>query len=412
MSEVKFFGRNCDPPDAVSLYIHLPFCNGKCHYCDFYSIDIRREVRDRIDLILTEIIAQLEYMVSTLSTPLIRTLYIGGGTPTVLPAVRFESFLKDITAACGVLPMEITVEANPESITPEHLAVFSTIGVTRLSVGVQTFHSKGLEILGRRCSEEQLAKPLEYIRNTWSGDLNIDLMCGIPEIEPEVAYGDCRRVMDEYDPEHISLYTLTVEEDTPLYRLVHDGTVSPLDDSLVSDVWLQCVYILREQYRHYEISNFAKPGHVSEHNLGYWQMKPYIGCGPSAVSNLPSGEGFLRIQNPADISNYLHGRTQFWSAEVEEIERSDSVFEYFMMGLRTVFGVDLVRFSNTFGRSTLVHLFDIFHMWQEKELACVDEHTVTLTDRGRGILDHLLLELLEVIEDEHICSSDSVSTDS
>jgi oxygen-independent coproporphyrinogen III oxidase len=407
MSRVEFFKKICEPPADLSLYIHLPFCRGKCHYCDFYSIDVGCVSDDRIEPVLVEIIRQLDYMITSLSAPIIRTVYIGGGTPTVIDATRFESLLKDIIDICGTVPPEATIEANPGSLTRDHLSVFSDAGVTRLSVGVQTFDPMGRKIIGRRCSDENLTRGLDYIGNFWRGDSNIDLICGIPGIEPDVTMADCRRVMDECDPHHVSLYFLTIEEQTPLWRMVQEGTVTPPDEDLLSEIWHRCIDLLEERYRHYEVSSFAKPGHESRHNLGYWQMKPYIGCGPAAVSNIPSGESFLRVCNPPDIAKYLHGHAAMWSADVEETGRAESVFEYFMMGLRTTTGVDLAGIANRFGRSTVDAFQELFLTWQDRGLVITDTDSIHCTERGLSILNQILVELLGVVQATCKDSNDS-----
>ena len=330
-----------------SLYIHIPFCRKKCSYCDFCSyVPISEgEIDEYVDILLREFMIWKE----KIETRDIKTIYVGGGTPSILKPSLIERILNEWSST-GVV--EITVEGNPESINEDFLKALHFSGVNRISIGVQSFKEELLKILGRIHTSSDARRVLEMVKK-YPFSLSIDLIFGIPGQNIEDFIYDLNSAMDFY-PQHLSAYILQPSEKTEMHALMKE-----VDDEKVAEMFLLlCRFMKEKGFHHYEISNFAVPGHECLHNLNYWKNGFYAGCGISSASHLPSGfigEVRMRTRNFSDISSYMDSVKKgfFPFEEIEEIIPEDEIKEVLMLGLRTSKGVKLSSIENFLGKEKI-----------------------------------------------------------
>ncbi len=320
----------------MHLYIHIPFCRANCSYCNFYfSVNRRHEGR-----FFGALLAELRQRKDEIAGygPL-QTVYLGGGTPSLARTEHLETLFakirKTFSPAAGV---EITLEANPDDITPGRLDLWKKLGINRLSVGIQSFRQQDLDLMRRSHTAEQSRRALDWIRRAGYRNVTVDLIYGIPGMNMT----DWEEQLDiflDYGFPHLSAYALTVEPDTLLDRQVKAGKVVMPDD----EVYEAHFFLLRDKmllagFEHYEISNFARPGWYSRHNSAYWESKPYVGLGPSAHSY--DGRN-LRRWNLANLHRYIRGLEKAEPYyETEVLSPADRYNEYIMTRLRTTRGVD------------------------------------------------------------------------
>lgn len=320
---------------AESLYVHVPFCRRKCAYCDFYSVagaDAR--LMDRyVAAIESEALAFQE-----LAGPL-RTVYIGGGTPTELPMGVLVQLLDVVASRFDLSPLsEFTVEANPASLSREHLLAVVGADVTRISLGVQSLNDAALRVLGRLHSAAEARNAVEMIRQDASeADLSVDLIFGLPDQSLEACLADARAIAT-LGAEHVSAYGLSVEPGTPLGARVAARELAPPEDELYADMILGVRDVLEEAgYEHYEISNYARGGHRCRHNMAYWRNLPYLGLGPAAASYVAG----VRRTNVADVEAYIDAvrRGRPATALSERLGPLQRAGETAMLALRTSEGI-------------------------------------------------------------------------
>ena len=312
----------------IGLYVHVPFCASKCGYCDFYS-ETTREGKDAYLQVLEEEIRSYAGQGITADS-----LFVGGGTPSMLAAGELGDILDACREVFG-LTGECTLEANPDSVSPEFLREVRQRGFNRISFGAQSAVDSELRALGRRHNAARIGTTVEWARQAGFDNLSLDVMLGIPG-QSRVSLGYTLGAFAELAPEHLSCYLLKIEEGTPFYRQHMERLCA--GDDLAADLYLQTVETLsRAGYRQYEISNFARNGKYSRHNTSYWQQKPYIGFGPSAHSyDLHS-----RQWNTANLKTYIdHLNEGTLSFEKEELKPIDLYNEYVMTSLRTMWGME------------------------------------------------------------------------
>lgn len=335
-----------------SLYVHIPFCRSKCSYCDFFSVTTRGAIPDKyVEGVINEAVFYAEqYGVTSWDT-----VYIGGGTPSLLEAGQIARLVKGLLAAPGgtaSAPREITLEANPESLTEEKLAAAAASGVTRLSVGLQALCGAALRSVRRGATEEETREAAKLIKRVWKGRVSYDVMAGLPALSREAFESSLREILS-FEPGHISLYTLTLEEDTPLYKSVAAGRTA-FDPDEADAQWLSGRDILIQNgYAEYEVSSFCKEGEESIHNSSYWAQRTYIGVGAGAVGTVYGAES-TRWTNTRDIPLY----ESFWERcageglervrEVEVIPLGTREEEFLMTALRTSRGVNSALYRRAF----------------------------------------------------------------
>ena len=264
-----------------ALYVHIPFCFSKCDYCDFFSVPCKEKIPDSyVDALCKE----LDFYVQKYQIENLKTVYIGGGTPSLLSSFQIEKLISHILSKSKSKPKEITFEANPESLNLGKLQSLEKSGVNRLSLGIQTFNEKALAAVNRHCSAKIAVNALELVKKNWHGTLNLDIIAGLPFLSDDDFLTDLQKIVS-YNPEHISMYTLTVEEETVLFKKISDGLQFNCD--FADNQWLMGFDFLKKNgYFQYEVSNFCKKGFESAHNMIYWKQGDYLGIGSGATGTL------------------------------------------------------------------------------------------------------------------------------
>ena len=327
----------------LGIYIHVPFCRSKCQYCDFYSLTTKDS--KLMDSYLEAICAHIKEAGPLAPNHLVDTVYFGGGTPSFFGADGMATILTTIRKNFDVSPTaEITFEANPDSVSPRLLRKLRAEGFNRVSLGVQCDDDAILEKIGRPHTYEQAVSAVQKIRRAGFKNLSLDLIYGLPGQTLEMWENTLSHVL-ELKPEHISCYGLKVEEGTPLYLCKDYCGLA--DDDTQADMYLASVEILRSKgYRQYEISNFCRRGHESKHNLKYWTGGEYLGFGPNASSDF-AGKRFRIVRDLRQYIDGIHNGGQVLE-EVQEVPPRERAGEYLMMRLRTVSGIDPVKYEKKY----------------------------------------------------------------
>lgn len=382
---------------SISLYIHIPFCSSKCKYCDFYS---ETAGFDRIVLVVDQIIEQLKFRYNSLGKPGIKTIFIGGGTPSIIPVTLLKkllSYLKSLLTE----DIEWSIESNPESISKEFLETCSFFGVNRLSVGVQSFNNSLLDLLGRGAKIRDIERGFKLIKESWNGEVNLDLISSIPEQTPELVKADIDMAL-KLQPDHISFYALSLEEGTLLEDEVSKGIVNDLPEKISEDIWFQGKKLLLDSgFKQYEVSNYTM-GKPCLHNLAYWELKPYLGVGPGAVSTIINKAGCIeRVTTSKSITTFIEGIDKNWGETSEVISPKEFLKDYLIMGLRLVDGVDMSRFKEIFGYE-IEDIITITKDLIKSELVVIDRSRYKLTSKGYDIMNSVVIDILESIENFQI----------
>lgn len=402
---------------SVSLYIHIPFCVSKCAYCDFFS----KTDLSSIDLYVDALVNEIKFRLKN-SDQKIKTIYIGGGTPSLLTIQQLLKIQNAIESVCNLeSDLEFTIEVNPDDIDEDYLDKLKKSKINRISCGIQSMSNKVLEFSNRRSRKQQNLTALSLLQNTWNKNFSIDLICGLPK-ETEQSFLQGLREILSFNPNHISMYSLTVEDETPLGNLINMGKIE-YDYDFSDALWLKSKEILENAgYFQYEVSNFARPGFESKHNLTYWNHQTYVGVGSGATGSIyfDGGEGF-RYTNTTDIFKYI----KYWNnqktiynfndfvlfdkrntnlkflkeiQEEEFIDLETSIIEYFMMGLRKISGINSCEYFEIFGSNISPLIIETFEKWQKKGLCKISKSNenvnYTLGKTGIIYLNKFLTEII------------------
>jgi oxygen-independent coproporphyrinogen III oxidase len=396
------------PDSGYSLYVHVPLCTDKCLYCDFYSVPCRTVSEEVQARIVHATLGQVRAFVAAApDSAKVKTIFIGGGTPSCLPR-RLQEELLHALSDFGA--EEWTVEANPETLDESFLSLCKEAGVNRLSVGIQTLRQEHLDMLRRHATREDSLRAIRLLQAKWTGRLSLDFIAGIPGQTPEDVREDLA-VIEESWPSHVSLYQLTLEPGTPLAAVVDSGGMRMNDPERDEQLWFEGRdALVKRGYEQYEVSNFSRPADECLHNVRYWNIEPYAGAGPAAVSTLPGTwagrflhradllEGkspVVRISNPKSIAEFLEREETGWGAEIELIGAEDFLVENLMMGLRLARGISAVQIEARFGSGVTTLLSGIWERWMEKGWAEPPGDRIQLTTQGLLLLDRLIGEMIE-----------------
>jgi len=357
---------------TASLYIHIPFCASLCDYCDFYSLSLDAINANIIDTFIDTLLRDMQEQIALYNVDHVPTVYIGGGTPSALGAGRIERLLAGLR---GLLkPMksgvaECTIEANPESADEAFLRACANGGVSRMSLGVQTFHDPSRRAVHRlgdgALVEERLALAARY----FPGAFSVDLITGLPHQTEAIAREDIERAL-AFRPGHVSLYSLTLEPETPLGERVtrHGAAANSLPDGDAADtLWLAGRDALEKAgLAQYEVSNFALPGNMCAHNIRYWRMENWLGAGPAASGTLINDETGCgkRFTYPPDINAYIAGHKPL----VEELDRAALIRETLLMGFRFRAGPDPFLFKQRFGCNIEDLIPQTVNRWRKRDV--------------------------------------------
>ena len=335
-----------------ALYIHIPFCTNKCHYCDFTSYVLKGQP---VDEYLDALEMEMRRTVAQWPPAEIDTVFVGGGTPTVLTPPQMERFLKAVRTYFPLAPnAEFTMEANPGTTDSDKLAAMKAGGVNRISFGVQSFDNGLLERIGRIHSVDDVYRSIENARAAGFTNLSIDLMFGLPGQTVELLRDSVNRAMELGLP-HYSIYSLKVEENTLFHKLYERNELPLPPEEEEFNMFILLMDMLKENgYEHYEISNFAKPGYESRHNSTYWRNEPYYGLGAGAHGYVNR----MRHVNLKGITPYIEAAAQkLPRLETALVPEAEAMEDLMMVGLRLLAGVPASRFSNQFAGQTLEEKF-------------------------------------------------------
>ena len=378
----------------AGLYVHIPFCATRCSYCGFYSTT-KLDLQDRyVDSLCREIALRKEYL-SSYSTDskaantIIRTIYIGGGTPSQLSRYSLEKLFHAIDTYLECSPEEVTMEVNPDDVTNDLAETISALHINRVSMGAQTFDDNRLKFLNRRHKSFQVERAIDILHEHGVGNISIDLMFGFPGQTCDSWKEDVRRAIS-LDIQHISAYSLMYEEGTRLYRMLKENMIKEIDEEVSLNMYNELINILcGAGYEHYEISNFAKKGYRALHNSSYWHDIPYLGIGAATHSyNIKS-----RQWNVSDINKYIesisHDTVPF---TFESIDADTHYNDIVTTELRTSEGIDLSRLADKYVqyivKQAARHVAD-------KTVAINDGH-LKLTREGLYISDMIMSDLMKV----------------
>ncbi len=369
----------------AGLYIHIPFCKQACHYCDFH-FSTNQDQRTRLcQAIAKEINLQHSY----LDNEPIHTLYFGGGTPSLLSGEELNIIFESVHSHFVVDDdAEVTMEVNPDDLTTDKLKELKNFGVNRLSVGIQSFNNPTLTFFNRAHSGEQAIESIHRARTAGFDNISIDLIYSVPGQAEDIWKKDIQQAV-ALRPEHISSYSLTIEEKTAFGKWQKTGRIKPLDENkAVADFEVLMDMLNSSGYEHYEISNFSKPGFHSKHNSSYWRQRKYLGLGPSAHSYNGETRQFNVANNSHYINAIIKGEVPFM---IEQLSRENKINEYIITTLRTKWGCDLSYLEKNFGYS----IFEtrILQKLLVQELIVLNKTIMTLTKKGKMLADQVAIEL-------------------
>ncbi|ACL02811.1 oxygen-independent coproporphyrinogen III oxidase [Desulfatibacillum aliphaticivorans] len=358
------------------LYIHVPFCRKKCRYCDFYSVTDDSAIPAYIKAL------KREMQIREWDAGPFDTVFFGGGTPSVLPPGRVAEILERASLIFGIAPdAEVTLEANPGTVSQNDLEAFQQAGVNRISLGVQSLDDQTLQFLGRIHSAFEARLALDWAMEAGFDSVGCDLIYGVPGQTRESWTKDLEDVL-AYGPDHLSCYILTIEESTPLGRALERGEFSPMDEGRVGELFLHTSDFLESKgFLHYEISNFARGREKAcRHNLHYWNHAPYLGLGPAAHSFLEIG----RQWNVSDLEIYLAmvnaGRMPMEESEI--LTEEQHMLEWLYTGLRQAKGIDAGEFLRRFDKAFLDIFGPDWKRLQDEGLARESSQSFALTKKG------------------------------
>lgn len=372
----------------AGIYLHIPFCKRKCAYCDFYSVANTQYIDEFVSAICKETALQKEY----LNNESIQTIYFGGGTPSMLRKNQIDKILENINKHFTVdQNNEITIEANPDDLNIEYIKDLKSLGVNRLSIGIQLFIDDQLKLMKRIHSVNEAVKSVKYVQDIGIHNISIDLIYGLPNLSLNQWKENIIKAID-LNIQHISAYHLTIEPKTLFYKYVNQNKIKlPSDDESLKQFKMLKSETAKNGFIQYEISNFALDGFLSLHNTNYWNDVKYLGLGPSAHSyNLTSRQ--WNIQN---LHEYLHAISKGQLANETEILNENEKFNDFLItSLRTMWGVDFQKLKSKFGEKHQNIFLNTAKTFLNKNLLKKSSDNYILTDKGMFISDNIMSEFL------------------
>lgn len=384
----------------IGLYIHIPFCKQKCSYCDFCSYANKESfIKRYIQCVLKEIIEvgnnnKIDFENGKDDLFSVKTIYIGGGTPSLIESKYIVQTIEEIKSNFELDEnAEITIEVNPGTVTLEKLEDYNKAGINRLSIGLQSTHEHLLKEIGRIHTYLDFLDTFRFAREAGFENINVDLMIGIPNQTLEEVKDSIEEIVS-MEPEHISVYSLILEENTPLFKKVEEGLELPNEDLERKMYWAVKQTLEQNNYIHYEISNFAKKGYESKHNLDCWNQKEYIGFGIAAHS-YTNGIRYSNIENIEQyIKNYDEDKTEENLVFHEKQDMEAMQKEYMLLGLRKIDGVSIQEFKIKFVANPVFLYHSELEKLVNEELLEIDGDQIKLTNKG--------LDLANIVWEEFI----------
>ncbi len=374
--------------EELGIYIHIPFCKQKCYYCDFISYSNKDcLIENYINALCQEIKQGLKGLENNKVNYKITTIYIGGGTPSYIESNYIKNILNIIYQEAEILKIElnnpeVTIEVNPGTITENKLRDYKDTGINRLSIGLQTANEKLLKQIGRIHNFEQFTETYNLSKKVGFENINIDLMLGLPNQSIQDLKKSLEKVI-QLEPEHISVYSLIIEENTPLFEMINVGKLELPNENIERNMYWYVKDILElNGYNHYEISNFAKEGYQSKHNVNCWKQKQYIGFGIAAHSYINN----IRFSNTENIEQYIKNiekkQTEKNIIIHEKQSKDQKQKEFMMLGLRMIDGVSIQNFKIKFQENPIYIFKDELQKLSDKQLIEIDGDKIKLTNKG------------------------------
>lgn len=372
----------------IGVYIHIPFCKRKCYYCDFVSYPEKYELQEKY---IDKVIQEIEENKKILQDNNVTTIYIGGGTPSSIKPELIKRILNKVYNYTEINNIkEITIEVNPGTATKNNLQLYKNCGINRISIGLQSTNNDILNKIGRIHNFNQFLDTYKWTREAGFKNINVDLMIGIPNQTLDDVKTSLEKVVS-LKPEHISVYSLIVEDETPMKKLIESGKLKLPDEEDERNQYKYTKNFLElNGYKHYEISNFAKPGFESKHNLNCWEQKQYIGLGVAAHSYING----VRYSNTISLEEYLNKD----SKDIKEIHETQTIDdmkkEYMLLGLRKIDGVQISKFEEKFGENPIYLFKNELKKLIQEGLLIIDLDNIKLTEKG--------LDLANIVWEEFV----------
>lgn len=369
----------------AGIYLHIPFCKQACHYCDFHFSTTLKNKQRVVDAICKELVLRKDELKDE-----VKTIYFGGGTPSLLSENELSQIFKTIYENFSVLKnAEITLEANPDDLSEEKLFQLSKSPINRLSIGVQSFFEEDLKLMNRAHNASEAWESIQLSKQYLS-NISIDLIYGIPKMTNQRWLQNLEKAF-ALDVPHISCYALTVEPKTALKTFIEKGIVPPVEDEVAQEHHqLLVIETEKRGFVNYEFSNFGKSGFESQNNMAYWQGKPYLGVGPSAHSY----NGKARSWNVANNSKYIKAiEAKTLPLEREILTKNDRYNEYVMTRLRTMWGIHLEEVEKLFGKKHLEYLLMQAQLHIKNDFLIMENNTLKVTKKGKFLSDGIASDL-------------------
>ena len=388
--------------NGISLYVHIPFCQTKCFYCDFNTYT---KLESLIPLYIKALELEAEFWSKYFNETEIKSIFIGGGTPSYIPENYINQLLNTIFSKFNVSECsEITLESNPNDLSEKSLNTYSKSGINRISIGVQSFDDTLLQDLGRRHSQQNAINAYYLAKEAGFENISIDLMYGLPRQSINQWIETLSQLL-MLKPLHVSMYGLTLEEGTPMNEWVKTGQLIKPNDDIAAEMYIKAVDVMsKNEYLHYEISNWAMPGFQSKHNLNYWNNNAYLGIGPGAHSYIPPFR-FSNIKSPREYTKYLNdlkfehfnnnsiNKDNLKFIDIyEKIDASLEISETIMLGLRLNSGIKIKKFIDRFAINPLDLYLNTFIELKENNLLEFSNTYIKLTPKGRLLSNEVFLK--------------------
>lgn len=374
----------------LSLYVHIPFCERKCFYCDFTSY-VNKD--DKIGEYIQSLIRELSLYKKELQKYNIKTIFIGGGTPSSIESNYIKTILEYIYDNFNVdKSNEITIEVNPGTLTMEKAQTYKEAGINRISLGLQTINNNMLKAIGRIHRVEDFYRSYDILKEVGFSNINVDLIFGLPDQKLQDVLNDVV-IVKNLGIEHISYYSLILEPETKMYKLEEEGKLNLPNEKEERRMYHEIIKLLKQNgYIHYEISNFAKTGYQCKHNKTYWEAKPYLGVGVSSHSNMDN----KRFWNTENLDEYLeklrNGILPIVGKEI--IDKEMEMAEYCILGIRLIKGIDKLEFKKRFGKDIEAIYGDIILKHVKNGLLKEEKDNLCLTTRGLDLANLVEVDFL------------------
>ncbi|MCR5651881.1 MAG: radical SAM family heme chaperone HemW [Lachnospiraceae bacterium] len=372
--------------NEISVYVHLPFCVKKCRYCDFLSGVFDD---DLVASYIERLLGEIGFYEKLIFDREIKTVYFGGGTPSAIPPSFINTIIKKLNGISGFgNGCEISIEMNPGTVNEEKVKAYLECGINRFSIGLQSVNDNELAALGRIHSYDDFLYAYDLLRKNGVSNINVDLMTGIPHETVSSAVRSLESVC-RLDPEHISVYTLILEEGTVFYGMERKDLDLPDEDTGFM-IYEETHRILKDHgFERYEISNFAKKGYECRHNIVYWELGDYIGFGAGAASRL----GMHRFSNIHDVKGYISSDGLRLEEDLQ-LNETECMSEYLIMGLRMIRGISMRSFKKRFGRELKDVYGDIIAKYEKEGLLSISDDRLKFTPRGLDLSNIVLKEFV------------------